>query len=171
MSLLPGIATGGGGPGAPPRPRAAPLPSLPFFSRDAWQEAGGPALVYFGAAFAAGGVALAICDLIWPGFYLYPVPAGPDTWRAAQGLSLIAYVIAFCCAFFRICRWRRADAVTSMRGTSPAERTPAGDPHADARSSHRCFPRRFGWPVIAYCYAGATSAAFWVYSGMPMICH
>jgi hypothetical protein len=45
------------------------------------------------AEVVTAAVFFVICELIWPGFYYVPVPAGKNLWLAVQGLSILVYVI------------------------------------------------------------------------------
>lgn len=45
------------------------------------------------AALVTAGVGFVVCEMIWPGFYYVPVDAGKNVWLAAQGLSILVFVI------------------------------------------------------------------------------
>jgi len=57
------------------------------------------------AALVTAGVGFLVCELIWPGFYYQPVPAGKNLWLAAQGLSILVFVIG---VFYAVAGIRRA---------------------------------------------------------------
>jgi hypothetical protein len=45
-----------------------------------------------------------ICNYFWPNFFFHPVQAGKNVWLAAQGLSIVVYVVGVCYAFAGIRR-------------------------------------------------------------------
>ena len=54
-----------------------------------------PALCAFGliATLVTASAGYMICNHFWPNFYYAAIPAGKNVWLAAQGLSIIVYVI------------------------------------------------------------------------------
>jgi hypothetical protein len=59
-----------------------------------------PTLCAYGliAALVAAGVGYAVCVMIWPNFYFDAVPAGKNTWLAAQGICILVYFVGVCYA-------------------------------------------------------------------------
>lgn len=66
-----------------------------------------PTLCAFGliAELVTAGAGFVICNMIWPGFYYHAIPAGKNVWLAAQGLSILVYVIG---VFYAVGGVRRA---------------------------------------------------------------
>jgi hypothetical protein len=65
-----------------------------------------PMLCAFGliATLVSAGAGYVICNHFWPNFYYLAVPAGKNVWLAAQGLSIVVYVVGVCYAFAGIRR-------------------------------------------------------------------
>ncbi len=65
-----------------------------------------PTLCAYGliAALVAAAAGYVVCNLIWPNFYFAPVQAGKNVWLAAQGLSILAFVIGI---FYAVAGIRR----------------------------------------------------------------
>ncbi|SLM46465.1 membrane protein of unknown function [Nitrospira japonica] len=72
-------------------------------------ESTAPMLCAYGliATLVSAAAGFVICNYFWPNFYFQPVQAGKNAWLAAQGLSIVVYVIGLCYAFAGIRRAAR----------------------------------------------------------------
>ena len=68
-----------------------------------------PKLCSFGliAMLVCAGAGYVICNHFWPNFYYHAIPAGKNTWLAAQGICVIVYVVGLC---YSVAGIRRASA-------------------------------------------------------------
>ncbi len=48
------------------------------------------------AELVTAAVGYAICNRIWPNFYFDAIQAGKNTWLAAQGVSILVFVVGAC---------------------------------------------------------------------------
>ena len=118
----------------------------------------------------------AICNYFWPNFFFQPVQAGKNTWLVAQGISIAVYVVGLFYAFAGIRRGSTYALITNSPGSLPTEDSPMAYQHSYTATQPsqpsllmRLWQQRH-WRVIALISAIAI-AVFWVYHGMPMICH